>query len=70
MQSYGTTLQQFVRQQEAILPGVYDSRRHNEMIDYLTLLAESYNEQLRIFKMTESHREKEFLASLIRAVGG
>tara|TARA_B100001540_G_scaffold271058_3_gene254628 strand:+ start:2250 stop:2525 length:276 start_codon:yes stop_codon:yes gene_type:complete len=70
MQSYGEILQQFIREQEQALPAVQDVSRHNEIIDYLQLLADAYNQQLRVFKAEESRRQRMFQLSLMRFVGG
>ncbi len=50
MQAYGSVLQTFIQDQEALLPAITDTRRHNDTIDYLQSLANGYNEQLRIYK--------------------
>ena len=70
MQAYGETLQRFVREQEAELTNVHDVHRHNQIVDYLHLLASSYNEQLREFKLAEKRRQAALLLSLMRYVGG
>ncbi|MDX1735047.1 MAG: hypothetical protein R3228_11800 [Halioglobus sp.] len=70
MQSYGETLQRFIREQEAALPSISDVQRHNQIIDYLQLLADAYNQQLRVYKDAESHRQRVLLLSLVRYVGG
>lgn len=70
MQSYGETLQQFIREQEQALSGVQEVSRHNEIIDYLQLLADSYNKQLHVFKTEESRRQRAFQLSMMRFVGG
>ena len=70
MQAYGETLQAFIREQEEHLPEERDVTRHNEVVDYLNLLANSYNEQLRLFKEAEARRRTTMLLSLMRDVGG
>lgn len=70
MQAYGETLQSFIRQQEAALSHERDVARHNEIVDYLNLLANSYNEQLRLFRKAEAERRTAMLLSLLRFVGG
>jgi len=57
MQQYGETLQAFIREQEAKLADIEDPRRHNEIIDYLQMLAEGYNEQLRRFRTAQAQRQ-------------
>jgi hypothetical protein len=66
MQAYGQTLQTFIREQEAALPQVTDTRRHNQIIDYLRLLAEGYNAQLRLFRAAQAQRQKALLVAVIR----
>ena len=58
MQQYGETLQAFIREQETKLADIEDARRHNEIIDYLQLLADGYNEQLRRFRAAQAQRQK------------
>ena len=69
MQNYGNILQDFIRDQEAQLPQVEDIRRHNEIIDYLQLLATAFNKQLRIYKAREEQKQRQFMIVLMR-VGG
>lgn len=57
MQQYGETLQAFIREQEVKLADIEDARRHNEIIDYLQMLADGYNEQLRLFKAARAQRQ-------------
>jgi len=57
MQYYGEILQEFIRDQETKLATIEDVRRHNEIIDYLHLLADGYNEQLRLFRASQAQRE-------------
>jgi len=66
MQSYGQALQNFIRHQEALLPRIKDTRHHNQIIDYLRLLADGYNEQLALYKAAEAQRQQELLAVIIR----
>ena len=70
MQTYGETLQSFIREQEEHLQEEANVARHNEIVDYLNLLANSYNEQLRLFKEAEARRRTTMLLSLMRHVGG
>ncbi len=69
MQVYGQTLQRFVREQEAGLAQIEDTQHHDQIIDYLQLLARSYNEQLRLYKAAEAQRQKAILVVLLR-IGG
>ena len=70
MQSYGQIMQDFIRDQEAKLPQVKDTRRHNQIIDYLQTLADGYNEQLGLYKAAEAQRQQELLGTVIRFVCG
>ena len=70
MQSYGQIMQGFIRDQEAKLPQVKDTRRHNQIIDYLQALADGYNEQLGLYKDAQAQREQKLLGAMIRFVGG
>jgi len=69
MHVYGRTLQYFIREQEAALPLLKDTIRHNQIIDYLRLLADGYNEQLRLYKTADTQRQ-QLLVAMIRIVGG
>jgi hypothetical protein len=68
MQAYGNIMRDFIRDQEAKLPQVEDIHRHNEIIDYLQLLASAYNEQVRIYKVAEKQKQRHFMIVLTRAV--
>ena len=70
MQSYGQTLQQFIREQEATLADIQDTQLHNQIVDYLHLLADNYNQQLRVFKETEKRRQRILLLSVMRYADG
>ena len=67
MQSCGQALQNFIHNQEALLPRIKDTRRHNQIIDYLQLLADAYNEQLGRYKAAEARRQQELLVAMIRS---
>lgn len=69
MQAYGQTLQQFILAQEAALAQVTDTIRHNQIVDYLRLLARGYNEQLRRYKAAEAQRQREILVIMLRFGG-
>ena len=69
MQAYGQTLQQFIVEQEAVLPQVTDTTHHNNIVEYLRLLASSYNEQLRLYKAAEAQRQREILVITLRFGG-
>ncbi|MBK6512072.1 MAG: hypothetical protein IPG06_23295 [Haliea sp.] len=69
MQAYGQTLQQFIFEQEAVLPQVTDTTRHNNVVEYLRLLASGYNEQLRLYKAAEAQRQREILVITLRFGG-
>jgi hypothetical protein len=49
---------------------VREDTRHNEIVDYLRLLARSYNEQLRRFKAAQAERQRQVLVVLMRAGPG
>jgi len=68
MRSYGGVLQSFIRKQEALLEDIDDVQHHNDTIDYLHSLANSYNEQLHVYKEAESRRQREMLSTLIRVI--
>jgi hypothetical protein len=70
MQIYGQIMQDFIRDQEALLPQVKDTRRHNQIIDYLQTLADGYNEQLGIYSAAEAQRQQELLVVMLRFIGG
>lgn len=70
MQRYQQIVQDFIRDQEALLPQIKDTRRHNEIIDYLRMLAASYNEQLGVYKAAEALRKQRLLVAMMRIVGG
>ena len=43
-----------------------DTRRHNEIADYLNVLANSYNEQLHIFRKAEAGRMQQIMAIMLQ----
>jgi hypothetical protein len=67
MQAYGNCLQDFIRDQESKLPQIEDTRLHNETVEYLKLLATSYNKQLRIYKAQEAQNQRQFMIGLKEA---
>lgn len=69
MQAYGQTLQHFILTQETLLPQVTDTTRHNNIVEYLRLLASSYNAQLRLYKAAEAQRQREVLVIMLRFGG-
>lgn len=66
MQAYGDTLQRFIVEQEAALVHEQDNRRHDEIVDYLELLASGYNQQLRLFKEVEKRRQRVLMVALLQ----
>jgi hypothetical protein len=70
MQSYGRILQDFICGQEEKLPQVKDTRRHNQIIDYLGTLSDGYNQQLSLYRAAEVQRQQELLVAMIRFIGG
>lgn len=69
MQAYGSVLQSFICTQEALLEEMEDVQHHNDTIDYLQSLANSYNEQLRVYKEAEAQRQRATLTALMRTIG-
>jgi hypothetical protein len=65
--SHGRVLQAFIREQELLLPAVVDTKLHNETIDYLRSLANSYNEQLRIYTFKEALQRSALTVAVICA---
>jgi hypothetical protein len=70
MQSYGRILKAFICDQEEKLPQVEDTRRHNQIIDYLQTLADGYNLQLSLYRAAEAQRQQELLVVMFRFIGG
>jgi len=68
MQGYGSILQSFICSQEALLEDIEDVKHHNDTVDYLQSLANSYNEQLRIYKEAEAQRQRNMFAALMRSI--
>ena len=68
MQSYGSVLQTFITEQEAKLDDIEDTKRHNEIVDYLQSLANSYNEQLHIYKVKEARQQRKLMSELMRVL--
>ena len=66
MQNYGSVLQSFIYEQELMLEEIPDTQQHNDTVDYLHSLANSYNEQLRIYKEAESQRQRSLIAALMQ----
>ena len=68
MQNYGHVLQSFIRAQEEKLEQVTNSHHHNQIIDYLQILADGYNKELRLFQCAEAQRHQMQLENMIRFV--
>ena len=66
MATFGSVLQDFVQKQEALLPEIDSSARHNQIVDFLTELANCYNEQLSIFKDAELSRSQRWLTEIMQ----
>lgn len=58
METFGKTLQRFICETESGLPKIRDDRKHDRIVDYLNLLADSYNEQLKRFRIAERKRHE------------
>ena len=69
MHDYGKTLQAFVKEQEALLPTLSDMKEHNDRADYLNLLADAYNEQLRVYRETDAARRQTLVMGLLQMAG-
>lgn len=65
MRDYGRAAQQFVRDTEAALAEVADAGQHNRIVDYLHVVADAYNDQLRIFRASEQERQLRVAAFLV-----
>jgi type II secretory pathway predicted ATPase ExeA len=67
MLAYGRVLRDFVQQQEALLPEITSAARHNQVVDFLNELANSYNEQLRLFHNADLQRRQQLLATILHS---
>ncbi|MGI9294696.1 MAG: hypothetical protein ACR2PS_12000 [Pseudomonadales bacterium] len=65
MQIYGRMLQTYIRRQEDALPLVNDASRHNQIVEYLVLLADAYNEQLGHYKASEIRRQQALVLAMM-----
>jgi hypothetical protein len=70
MQSYGRTLQAFIREQEKALRDIQDTRRHNQVIDFLHMLSDGYNEQLKSYNAAQARRQQALLVAIMLVAGG
>ena len=68
MQSYGSVLQGFITEQESKLDNIKDTKQHNEIIDYLQSLANSFNEQLHLYQAKEARQQRELMHELMRVL--
>ena len=68
MKSYGNVLQTFITEQEANLDDIEDARNHDAIVEYLQSLANSYNEQLHIYKAKEAHQQRKVMYELMRVL--
>ena len=68
MQSYGNVLQGFISEQESKLDDITDIKRHNEIVDYLQSLANSFNEQLHVYKAKDAEEQRELMRELMRVL--
>jgi len=57
-----------VHQQEQALDDVASLTLHNQIVDFLNVLADAYNEQLVIFREAEQLRQQELVATLTHLV--
>jgi len=65
MSTFGRTLQKFIAQQEQLLDEIVDIDHHNEIIDFLNVLADTYNEQLTLFKEAEGERQERLFEAMV-----
>lgn len=70
MRDYGRAVQQFVRDTEAALAEVADAGQHNRIVDYLHVVADTYNDQFRIFRASEQERQLRVAAFLAAVAVG
>ena len=68
MSVFGETLKNFVLLQENALDEVTSLSLHNQIVDFLNVLADAYNEQLVLFNEAEQLRQHQLLADLSRIV--
>lgn len=66
MQSCGNILQTFIRDQELQLQHLDDTKRHNEIIDFLQSLANGYNEELQVFKKKEKENQRQLIVAVMQ----
>lgn len=57
-----------MHQQEQALDDVASLTLHNQIVDFLNVLADAYNEQLVIFREAEQLRQQELVATLTHLV--
>ena len=65
MQRYGQAIQAFVQETESTLHSIENPKQYNEIVDYLNLLADSYNAQLRAYKIAEKERLRLYMMNLM-----
>ena len=68
MRSYGSVLQGFISEQESKLDDIKDTKQHNEIVDYLQSLANSFNQQLHLYQAKEAHQQRELMHELMRVL--
>lgn len=65
MATCARTLQKFIARQEQLLDEIVNIEHHNEIIDFLNVLADAYNEQLALFKEAECERREKLFEAMI-----
>ena len=68
MQSYASVLQGFITEQESKLDDIKDIKQHNEIVDYLQTLANSFNQQLHVYKAKDAQQQREMMRELMRVL--
>ncbi|MFT5484586.1 MAG: hypothetical protein ACI9GW_003253, partial [Halieaceae bacterium] len=63
MSVFGETLKNFVLLQENALDEVTSLSLHNQIVDFLNVLADAYNEQLVLFNEAEQLRQRHLLGA-------
>lgn len=68
MDAFGETLRKFVWHQESVLDDIASTAYHNEVVDFLNVLANAYNDQLKVFHQAEHERHLRWLDEMTRVV--
>lgn len=68
LSAFGETLKKYVQQQEQALDDITCPSLHNQIVGFLNVLADAYNDQLVLFKEAEQLRQQQLVAALSRIV--